>query len=146
MLENLRKKNTMIFITFLFCEAVMDILRNYSLKVVIFDRNSQYGDALDLISMCNITMDMFCYESEIAKPPNQLLKKQINHLKLPIKEIQDHFEQARNQIKNTSEKDKNSIIQTYAEFPPVSWFDNYTFFVARGAKRPCNFLSMNFIV
>ena len=32
------------------------------------------------------------------------------------------------------------MIQTYAEFPPVSWFDNYTFFVARGAKRPCNFL------
>ena len=45
------------------------------------------------------------------------------------------------QIKNSLEsKNKKIIIQTDAEFPQVNWFDNYTFFVAKGAKRPVKFL------
>ena len=141
MLENLRKKNTMIFITFLFCEAVMDILRNYSLKVVIFDRNSQYSDALDLISMCNITPSIFYYESEINSSLNQLLKKRRKHQKLPTKKNQSNFSQAQSLIKNLVKiENKNPIIQTDAEFSATRWFEKYTFFVTRGVKRPNNFL------
>ena len=119
----------------------MDILRNFGPDVVIFDRNSKYGEALNLISMCNITPVIFYYESGVTKPPNKILTKRINLQKLPIKKNQSNFSKARNLIQNTVEnKNENLIIQTDAEFPPVSWFDNHTFFFARGAKRPVNFL------
>lgn len=84
---------------FIFCENIMVILRNFKPKVVIFDRNPKYGEAIDLISMCKIIPVIFYYEDGITTPDNQLLKKRSKHSELPTKKHHSNFLQAQSLIK-----------------------------------------------
>lgn len=104
-------------------------------KVTVGDKNKLVTEGESI----NIPVGyQHCLENP-GKIPMLLIEHSLIYFFMDHNIIDEHIGKITN--KNSLEsKNKKIIIQTDAEFPQVNWFDNYTFFVAKGAKRPVKFL------